>query len=35
VRVEEDASAADAFEIELEPAHRFDPSRMPVRIAAE
>jgi multidrug efflux pump len=35
VRTEEDASAADGFDIEVEPARPFDPSRMPVRIAAE
>jgi multidrug efflux pump len=34
VHAEEDAGA-DGFEIEPEPARRFDPSRMPVRIAAE
>jgi multidrug efflux pump subunit AcrB len=35
VRAEEDAGAADGFDVEAEPARRFDPSRMPVRIAAE
>jgi multidrug efflux pump subunit AcrB len=35
VRAEEQAGAADGFEIEAEPARPFDPSRMPVRIAAE
>src|SRR5262245_16692223 len=35
VRADESADAADGFDIEAEPARRFDPSRMPVRIAAE
>jgi len=35
VRAEEDAPAADGFDIDAEPARRFDPIRMPARIAAE
>jgi multidrug efflux pump len=35
VRAEEDAGAADAFDVEAEPARPFDPRRVPVRIAAE
>jgi multidrug efflux pump len=35
VRADENAHAPDAFDVEAEPAQRFDPSRMPVRIAAE
>jgi multidrug efflux pump len=35
VRADENAHAPDAFDVEAEPARRFDPSRMPVRIAAE
>jgi multidrug efflux pump len=35
VRAEEDAGAADSFDIEAEPAHPFDPRRVPVRLAAE
>jgi multidrug efflux pump subunit AcrB len=35
VRAEEDAGATDGFDIEVEPARPFDPSRVPVRIAAE
>jgi len=34
VHAEEDAGA-DGFDVEAEPARRFDPTRMPVRIAAE
>jgi multidrug efflux pump subunit AcrB len=35
VRAEEDASPADAFDVAAEPAHPFDPRRVPMRIAAE
>jgi len=35
VRAEEDGRQPDGFDIEAEPAHRFDPSRMPARLAAE
>jgi multidrug efflux pump len=35
VRADERAPAPDAFDVEAEPARRFDPSRMPARIAAE
>ena len=35
VRADEEAHAPDAFDIEAEPARRFDPSLVPVRIAAE
>jgi multidrug efflux pump len=35
VRAEEDARPAGAFDVEEEPAHPFDPRRVPVRIAAE
>jgi hypothetical protein len=35
VRAAEDAGAAASLEIEADPAHPFDPRRMPVRIAAE
>jgi multidrug efflux pump len=35
VRADENAQAPDAFDVEAEPARPFDPSRMPVRIAAE
>jgi hypothetical protein len=35
VRAEEDAAAADGFDVEAEPARRFDPRHMPARIAAE
>jgi len=35
VRAEEHAGAAGGFDVEAEPARPFDPSRMPVRIAAE
>jgi hypothetical protein len=34
-RVRADERAPDAFDVEAEPARPFDPSRMPVRIAAE
>ena len=35
VRAEEDVGASDALDVEAEPAHPFDPRRVPVRIAAE
>jgi multidrug efflux pump len=35
VRADEPARATDAFDVEAEPARPFDPSRMPVRLAAE
>src|SRR5262249_60859045 len=35
VRAEEDAPAADGFDVEAEPARRFDPRHVPVGIAAE
>ncbi len=35
VRADEPARAADAFDIDAEPARPFDPARVPVRIAAE
>jgi multidrug efflux pump len=35
VRAEETADAADGLDVEAEPARPFDPSRMPVRLAAE
>jgi multidrug efflux pump subunit AcrB len=35
VRADEDSRQPDGFDMEAEPARRFDPSRMPARLAAE